>query len=74
MVGKPAKKKPAISPKRPKPEGIISPIGWRWDLRKAAPRAADGSPLLVKIKMTGPGLSEGDPIELGSSDEEAQGE
>ncbi|KAJ7086522.1 hypothetical protein C8R44DRAFT_862072 [Mycena epipterygia] len=44
------------------------PIGWRFDLRVGAPRNPDGTAILVKVDMTGPGLRENDPLVISDSE------
>ncbi|KAJ6609181.1 hypothetical protein B0H10DRAFT_2194012 [Mycena sp. CBHHK59/15] len=53
--------------RKPKPKKMTvrvsePPIGWCFDLRVGAPRNPDGTAILVKVDMSGPGLRDGDPL------------
>ncbi|KAJ6625160.1 hypothetical protein B0H10DRAFT_2003939 [Mycena sp. CBHHK59/15] len=53
--------------RKPKPKKMTvrvsePPIGWRFDLRVGAPRNPNGTAILVKVDMSGPGLRDSDPL------------
>ncbi|KAJ7430615.1 hypothetical protein B0H11DRAFT_2134874 [Mycena galericulata] len=56
--------------KRPCPSHVNPPIGWRWDLRVGAPRnPRTGSPTLVQMKLTAPGLEQADPMVISDTED-----
>ncbi|KAJ7107134.1 hypothetical protein C8R44DRAFT_744992 [Mycena epipterygia] len=70
------KKKTVLVPKkkiRKRGDGI-PPIGWKYDLRAGASRNPDGTPVLVKMEMTGPGLAVEDPLVILESESESETE
>ncbi|KAJ6623715.1 hypothetical protein B0H10DRAFT_2187007 [Mycena sp. CBHHK59/15] len=59
--------------RKPKPKKMTvrvseHPIGWCFDLRVGALRNPDGTAILVKVEMSGPGLRDGDPLVVSDSE------